>query len=365
MIGSKHRRLLRQGLIHHQSANTFEQPVPVPHVPETPVLQFHVLGADIVVFVIREGGVQARVLRHASADVAGLLQEWQTECSRMRSVSGGAALEPLSGVDLMHAFYKTLIEPVADLLADLEGEPLMVVPHQHLFGVPFEAIDCEGIAFSEQYSAFYCAGTAADGSPPPAVEPRGLAVFAVPDGIAPQIEDEARAIAGLVPDADVLLGNDATAAAFVDHAVGKDVVHIACHGEFREGNPLFSGIRLADRWMTGAEVMSIDLHGTMVILSACDAGRSSDVHIEPVGLVWAFLAAGARSVIAAKWAVDDAAGAVFMTQLHGHLAHGLHPRQAVDLARREVRSQFPHPYYWAAYRYICSPAQSLLEEEHR
>lgn len=366
MVHRKQRALLRQGLIHHGSAATvLERKVVVPEVPQVAVLQFHVLGDDIAVFVIREGGVEARILERATVDVLGLLHEWRAECSRMRSATGGTGIESYSGVDLMHSFYKTLIEPVEDLLADLEGEPLMVVPHHCIFEVPFEALDCHGVPFAERYSAYYTTGAGAENGTDPGPQSEGTVVFALPDGIAPQIEAEARAIAEVAPDAEVFLGEEATAEVFLTSSVGKDVVHIACHGEFRDTSPLFSGIRLADRWVTGAEILGVDLSGTMVIISACDAGRSTSAHIEPVGLVWAFLAAGCRSLIASKWTVDDAVGTVFMTALHRHLADGLHARHAVELARREVRAQHPHPYYWAAFRYICSPATALLEEEIR
>lgn len=366
MVYRKQRALLRQGLIHHSSHASVDAPEGAVHpVPEAALLQFHVLGDDIVVFVIREGGVESRFLQAATGDVLSLLREWRAECSRAASAVGRAGIEEHSGVDLMHSFYKTLLEPVEDLLADLDGEPLMVIPHQFLFEVPFESIDCDGVPFAERYDLYFTSGTALESGSGIEVHPQGVAVFALPDGIAPAIEKEAHAIAAAVPDAEVFIGDEATADAFLTHAPGKDIVHIACHGEFSAASPLFSGLRLADRWVTGAEILSTDLRGTMVVISACDAGRSSSVHAEPVGLVWAFLAAGCRSVIASKWAVDDAVGTVFMTALHRHLAAGTHARHAVELARSEVRAQYPHPYYWAAFRYICSPTTALLEEDFR
>lgn len=363
LIRTKQRFLLRQGLI-SQAEQIVTREVSLPPVPETAILQFHVVGPDIVVFVLREGGVEARVLPDASADSLGLVREWRAECSRMRSVNGGAgAIEPVSGVDLMHAFYKTLIEPVDDLLDGLDGEPLRIVAHQHLFGVPFEALDCDGVPMSQRYSLYFAVGTAS-GQEKVAPDVAGLAVFAAPDDVAPQIEDEAREIGEIVPGADVFIGEAATADAFTVHAPGKDIVHLACHGEFRDESPIFSGLRLADRWVTGVEIMGLDLAGTMAVLSACDAGRSSDAHVEPMGIVWALIGAGCRSVIASKWTVDDAVGRLFMTVLHRHLASGVHARLAVEVARREIAAAFPHPYYWAAFRYICSPTTALLEEEY-
>ncbi len=133
-------------------------------------------------------------------------------------------------------------------------------------------------------------------------------------------------------------------------------MHLACHGVYRASNPLFSALRFADRWLTSAEVLDLDLDGALVVLSACESGRPGRGGAEPVGLTWAFLAAGASGAIASQWLLDDAVSAEFSTLLHGHLSDGRGPAHAVRLTQLAIRERHPHPYYWAPFGFVASPA---------
>jgi CHAT domain-containing protein len=58
--------------------------------------------------------------------------------------------------------------------------------------------------------------------------------------------------------------------------------------------------------LTAREVAQLHLKGSIVVLSACHSGVTTiAAGDEPFGLTRAFLIAGARAVIAARWAVDD------------------------------------------------------------
>jgi len=140
------------------------------------------------------------------------------------------------------------------------------------------------------------------------------------------------------------------------------VLHLACHGLYRSGNPLFSALRLADRWVNAAEILDLDLGGALVTLSACESGRPSRDSAEPVGLAWAFLAAGASGVVVSQWLVDDDATSTLMTALYGHLAAGLGPAEALRQAQLRVAASSPHPYRWAPFVYVASPSAETLGE---
>lgn len=333
-----------------------------PPIPDVSVLEFHVIGRDVIVFVLRDGGVEARTLREAGVESKALVNEWGMECSRMRSGEGSSATRESVATELMRAFYSLLVQPVEDLLEDLDGESLLIACHRHLFSVPFEAIKADGPTLSERFSLIFCPGFAsfAD-SESQVLDESSVLVLAVPDAIAPSIADEARTIGRIWPKADVIVGDEATLSELRTRITGTALVHLACHGEFRAGNPLFSGIRLADGWLTAADIMWMDLRGTQVILSSCDVGRAADSHGEPMGLTWSMLAAGATSVIASKWTIDDEVATLFMTQLHTQLSDGAPTRVAMDRARRVVAERHPHPYYWAPFRFICSPLTAHKE----
>jgi tetratricopeptide (TPR) repeat protein/CHAT domain-containing protein len=94
-------------------------------------------------------------------------------------------------------------------------------------------------------------------------------------------------------------------------------------------NPLLSsGLVLsganADRdkgVLTAEEVMALDLRGTeLAVLSACETGLGKVSGSQGVeGLQQAFHAAGARSLVASLWHVDDAATSVLMEEFYANL----------------------------------------------
>jgi CHAT domain-containing protein len=68
-----------------------------------------------------------------------------------------------------------------------------------------------------------------------------------------------------------------------------------------------------------------------------------------VGLVRAFLIAGASRVLASLWPVDDAVTAGFMSHFYRALRHGAAPAAALREAQQAVRREHAHPLYWAAF----------------
>ncbi|QYJ02985.1 CHAT domain-containing protein [Nocardioides panacisoli] len=325
-------------------------------VPEYPVLHFHVTGADVIAFVLRDGYADARILTGAAEECRDLVRQWRSECARMAAVTEHRD-SPAESADvdaLLRAFGEVLLEPLRDLLADLEGEALQVNPHRHLHAVPFEALPFDGATLGDTVALWFSPGRSAHGGDATAPDRRSPRVLAVPDDVAPEIGAEARAIADGAPGAAVHVGEAATADTLLSSDLRGGLLHLACHGEFHDPHPVFSRVRMADRWVTGAEMTGLDLTDSDVILSCCDLGRASDVHTEALGFTWSLFVAGARSVVACNWSVDDGSTALFMKSLHVHLGSGAGLAQAVDLARRDVRRAFPHPYHWAPFRYFCS-----------
>ncbi|WGL51007.1 CHAT domain-containing tetratricopeptide repeat protein [Nocardioides sp. BP30] len=337
----------------------------LPAIPEGPVLHYHVLGTDVVAFVVREGEVHARRLPGARATSLSLVAEWQATCAEMSSAardrvpSGSAAFDRARLV--LADLHRLLVAPVDDLLDDLYGEPLLVVPHRHLSSVPFEALQDRGEPFSARHSLVFAPGLMPDlDEAVPDPVPGTTLVLAVPDAKAPQIEREAAVVGEHRPHADLYLGEKAVADVLLGRAPGNEIVHLACHGRYWCANPFYSALELADRSVTAAEIIPANLAGSLVVLSACAAGQSSD-GAESTGLGWAFLAAGARGVVASSWAVEDDVAVDLMAAFYRHLATGATPRDALDAGRAEVRRTHPHPYYWGSFRITCSPATALSE----
>ena len=96
-------------------------------------------------------------------------------------------------------------------------------------------------------------------------------------------------------------------------------LHIACHGWFDDADPLASYLETgADEQLTAREVLQTwRLSAELVTLSACETGLSQILRgDEPMGLVRAFLVAGARAVLVTQWPVDDLATFLLMTQFY-------------------------------------------------
>lgn len=126
-------------------------------------------------------------------------------------------------------------------------------------------------------------------------------------------------------------------------------IHVACHADFREENPMFSALHLQDGPIWAAEVAKLPLRAERVVLSACDTGRlGSALKYEPQGWVRAFRARGAREVLASQWPLDDEAGYLFFQAFYDALASYNNVSAAVAAARASVRRRFEHPYFWGA-----------------
>jgi hypothetical protein len=126
-------------------------------------------------------------------------------------------------------------------------------------------------------------------------------------------------------------------------------IHVACHADFREENPMFSALHLQDGPLWAAEVARLPLRGERVVLSACDTGRlGTRLRYEPQGWVRAFRACGAREILATQWPLDDEAGFLFFRAFYEALPSYNKVREAVAAARKSVRERYPHPYFWGA-----------------
>jgi CHAT domain-containing protein len=95
-------------------------------------------------------------------------------------------------------------------------------------------------------------------------------------------------------------------------------LHLACHGTFRPFSPLSSVVHLEGHEELQVESLlrpALKLTGAeLVVLSACNSAseepwRTPD---EAIGFPAAFLAAGARTVVAAQWEVSDAVTLLLM-----------------------------------------------------
>lgn len=153
------------------------------------------------------------------------------------------------------------------------------------------------------------------------------------------------------------------------------ILHLATHGFLNTKRPEKSGLALSTVNSSGQEQNGFvgleDIYGLhapvdLVVLSACSTGLGKDVRGEGlIGLTRGFLYAGASSVVASLWKVEDEATAELMKRFYVNLLQrGMRPAEALRAAQNSIRlePQWRSPYFWAAftlqgdYRQIIKPA---------
>ena len=140
------------------------------------------------------------------------------------------------------------------------------------------------------------------------------------------------------------------------------IVHIATHSVVNSSHPELSGIVLSmvneqgeeeDGLLQLHDIYSLKLDAELVVLSACNTGLGKDVRGEGlVGLTRGFMYAGASSVVASLWKVDDSASAELMTHFYKAMfEEDLPPAAALRSAKETMWRQkhWRSPHYWSAF----------------
>jgi len=151
------------------------------------------------------------------------------------------------------------------------------------------------------------------------------------------------------------------------------ILHFATHGVLDPKRPEHSGLFLSTIKRDGqsqkgfvglSDIYNLHAPVDLVVLSACRTGLGKDVRGEGlVGITRGFMYAGASSVVASLWKVDDEATAELMKQFYINLLRGgMTPASALAAAQNSIRQQdrWRSPYYWAAFT-IQGDSQSAIK----
>jgi CHAT domain-containing protein len=221
----------------------------------------------------------------------------------------------------------------------------------------------------------------------------------------PGTRREVEAIAALFPEADRLLGADASKAQLAsrERDLGRyEILHLATHGVVNPQVALQSALILAPAAGDDGRLTALymkehwALRAGLVVLSACATGLGRKAGGEGyLGFSQALFLAGARSVVLSLWPVDDQATALLMVRFYQNLLgkreglKGPLPKaEALREAKRWLRDltaeqvdqeaarlpklerggvrpraggaaaearPYGHPYYWSAFILIGDP----------
>ncbi len=176
---------------------------------------------------------------------------------------------------------------------------------------------------------------------------------------------EAAQIARLLPagSSDLLSGLDATRAGFIASKLDDyRFLHLAVHAIVDAEVPQLSALilsrydssgRTMDSELRAADLARLGIHAEAVVLSACSSAAGRNIDSEGVmGLQYAALVGGARSVIATYWEVEDEISAQLMTETYRRMLPGkTSPGRALSGATRQLLQAQPEadPARWGAY----------------
>jgi CHAT domain-containing protein len=174
--------------------------------------------------------------------------------------------------------------------------------------------------------------------------------------------EQIRALPGL-RSVDLLEGFDATRAnVLAQNLTQYRFIHIASHGVIDSEIPQLSALilgawdrngRVTDQYVRAGDLLARTFDAEVVVLSACDTALGRQVVGEGlVGLRYAALARGARSVVASQWPVSDAIAADLMTNMYRYITVDRYPvAAALAAAIRTALARTPalDPALWGPF----------------
>jgi tetratricopeptide (TPR) repeat protein len=191
-----------------------------------------------------------------------------------------------------------------------------------------------------------------------------------------QAKVEAQSVATLIAghgyDVQALLETEAHPLAVYSAVHDKPwrILHIAAHGVFeftREGSDeLVSGVVLDGAIFTAADADQMSHVPDVIFINCCYLGQTKAdatprrAHRLAANLATQFIRMGARAVVAAGWAVDDAAAKTFATTFYGRLLDGALFGDAIIDARKETFARHGVTNTWGAYQCYGDPSFSLV-----
>lgn len=317
------------------------------------LLEYTTLDDELLAFVVTRDEIHVARQLGSVTEIDQRLQalRFQIDTLRFGAQSVRRHLPSLtekikSHLNLLH---EQLIGPFEGALQDRN---LIIVPHGSLHYLPFHALHDGDKYLIERCEISYAPSAAILQHCLRRGEHRSQSalLLGVSDEQTPRIHDEIKSISGIFGTTTAFVDEAATTAALKLHSTAADVVHLACHGQFRSDNPLFSALLLADGWFTVRDAYGLRLNNALVTLSACETGANVIAPgDELIGLARGFFSAGARSVLLSLWMVDDEATNQMMVDFYREMKAGSSLSTSLRAAQLRMLKEMPHPFFWSPF----------------
>nr|MBI3611616.1 CHAT domain-containing protein [Nitrospirota bacterium] len=321
--------------------------------PDVTLLEYYPADSRLYIWVVEAAAISVQIVPVGRVELTARVKRLRDAITaRDRAAQQAPARE----------LYALLIAPVQ---SSIHGKRVGLVPYDSLHYLPFQALSSGDRYLIQDYPLFTAPSAAVLQYALAKAHPRGdtLLAFGNPDLGSPELDlpyaqAEVEALAQLYPSPTVRLRGAATKAAAKKESGNYDVLHFASHAEFSELDPLYSGLRLAadaktqdDGRLAASDIFALDLHPSLVTLSACQTGlgvaTSGD---EVIGMSRAFIYAGAPSIVASLWSVSDLSTAKLMEAFYKNL-RTMPKDEALQQAQVAVLTtdRFGDPFYWAPF----------------
>nr|XP_058965367.1 tetratricopeptide repeat protein 28-like [Pocillopora verrucosa] len=338
----------------------------------------------------KENEFAARVIcedRSMDALMPNLWEQDEDSCHEMSALLSEDSFRLDVQRNSLRLLYDAVIGPIAN---ELKGDELLIIPDGLLGLVPFAAfVDKDSKYLSETFKIriapslttlklindcpenYHCkSGALLVGNPcfEEITDLLGIPWFQP----LPHAEKEVQMI-GKIINATPLVGKEATKDEVLKRIASVALVHIATHGSAETGdiclapNPSrkYRKPEKKDYMLKMSDIKALKLRARLVVLSSCHSGRGNVSAEGVVGIAWALLASGARSVLASLWAIGDEATMEFMKTFYEHLRDGNNASTALNKAMKCLREseKFSAPKNWAPFVLIGDDVTFEFEED--
>jgi CHAT domain-containing protein len=183
----------------------------------------------------------------------------------------------------------------------------------------------------------------------------------------PAAEEEVKAVGRLygVSRSKVYIGAEAREDRVKSEAGNARILHFATHAMLNNASPMYSHLALAegntreDGLLEAWELMQLNLHADLAVLSACETARGRIGAGEGmIGLSWAMFIAGVPSIVVSQWKVESAGTRDLMVDFHHALISPAATGRAKPTKTEALRQaalklmknpETNHPFYWAGF----------------
>lgn len=338
------------------SSATIKQALPA----DTLLLEFYATERYLLVFGLSRQQLWSRTLPVTPTMLSQMLDQLRFQMNKFsyghayRSRHVAVLLQSVNAV--LHTLYTHLLAPLPEIH---NAEHLIVVPHGLLHYVPFHALWQNGRYLIETHALSYAPSATVlhrvlmNESLTPTDPPLFLGLS---DSTIPHVEAELTGLHQLFPAAQVHWGQEATMSKLQAQQGRPAFLHLSTHAMFRQDNPAFSALQLADGWLTVNEIYNLATAAPLVTLSACETGRNAIVPgDELMGLCRGFFGLGTQSLVVSLWRVEDRSTADLMVHFYRALRAGESVYRALRMAQLAIMETHQHPYYWAPFLLTGNP----------